>query len=261
VSAAAEVRTVASAAAALELADVSAEDDARAALAGVSLALPRGRLAAVVGASGSGKSTLLRVASGLVRPSAGRVLLFGHALPERAPARAPLLARVGVAWQGGALFDDLDVAGNVGFALREVQHRPSAEVERAVRESLLLVGLKHVEHLRPRELPPSTVARVALARAVAHHPELLLLDEPAGGLDPVGAAAMRDLLAQLHERLAVAVLVATRDPDFALRIAERVTVLHRGQVAASGPAEAVRAAPDAAVQQLLAGRAHGPIEP
>jgi ABC-type transporter Mla maintaining outer membrane lipid asymmetry ATPase subunit MlaF len=145
--------------------------------------------------------------------------------------------------------------------LREVQCRPRPEVERAVRESLLLVGLKHVEHLRVDALPEGAQRRVALARAIAHRPELLLLDEPAAGLDPVGADAVRELVGQLRERLGLAVLVATRDPGFALRAADRIAVLHRGGIAAEGTPDALRRAPDEAVQQLLAGRAHGPIVP
>jgi phospholipid/cholesterol/gamma-HCH transport system ATP-binding protein len=228
----------------------------------VSLAVPRRARVALVGPCGAGKSLLLRLALGLERPDAGRVRLFDRD-PGTLGAREQdrLRTRLGMLWPSGALFDDLDVAGNVGFVLREIQARPRAEVERAVRESLLLVGLKHVEHLRVDELPRGVRRRVALARAVAHRPELLLLDEPSAGLDPVAAAALRELIVQLHERLALSVLVATHDPAWAFAIADRVVMLHAGRVLAAGPPDAVRATPDAAVQQLLAGRAHGPIEP
>jgi phospholipid/cholesterol/gamma-HCH transport system ATP-binding protein len=229
-------------------------------LHGVSLVLPRGGLVALCGPAGAGKSMLLRLLLGLARPTAGSVRLFGHEAAS-ADGRAARAARVGVVWPTGALFEDLDVAGNVGFALGEVRRRPPSEVERAVRESLLLVGLKHVEHLRVGELAAGVRRRVALARAIVHRPELLLLDEPAGGLDPVAAEAMRELIVQLRERLGLAVLATTREPAWAFRVAEQVAILHGGQIVAWGTPAEVRASPDAAVQQLVAGRAHGPIEP
>jgi phospholipid/cholesterol/gamma-HCH transport system ATP-binding protein len=246
----------------LALDAVSRSLDGAQVLCEVSLAVPRRARVALVGPAGAGKSLLLRLALGLERPDAGRVLLFERDTGTLAGReRARLRARVGMVWPTGALFDDLDVAGNVGFVLREILRRPRVEVERAVRESLLLVGLKHVEHLRVDELPLGVRRRVALARAVAHRPELLLLDEPSAGLDPVGAAALRELVVQLHERLALTVLLASRDPGWASSVADRVAVLHAGRLLAAGSPEAVRAAPDAAVQQLLAGRPHGPIEP
>jgi len=225
-------------------------------------AAPRGAIAALIGAAGAGKSTALRLALGLARPTGGRALLLGRDLAAASSAeRAATLQRVGVVWSGGALFPDRDVAGNVGFVLREVQRRPREEVARAVRESLLLVGLKHVEHLAVDELGDGVRRRVALARAVAHRPELLLLDEPAGGLDPIAADVVRELIRQLRDRLALSVVLLTRDPAWAFPIAEHAAILHAGRVAAEGSPAALRAAPDPAVQQLLAGRAHGPIEP
>src|SRR5690606_9080293 len=168
---------------------------------------------------------------------------------------------IGVVWSGGALFPDRDVAGNVGFVLRELLGRPREEAARAVRESLLLVGLKHVEHRAVETLTDGVRQPVALARAIAHRPELLLLDEPAGGLDPVAADALRTLVGQLRARLGVTIVVASRDPGWALPIADSAAVLHAGAIVAEGPPARLRVAPDAAVQQLLAGRAHGPIEP
>jgi phospholipid/cholesterol/gamma-HCH transport system ATP-binding protein len=244
------------------LEDATARTGARAVLLGLSCAALPGAIAALVGAAGAGKSTALRLALGLARPAAGRALLFGRELASAAPAeRAATLRRVGVVWAGGALFPDRDVAGNVGFALREVQRRPRAEVARAVREALLLVGLKHVEHLAVDALGDGARRRVALARAVAHRPELLLLDEPAGGLDPVAADAMRTLVRQLRDRLGLTVVVATRDPAWVLPIADHVAVLHAGRAVAAGTPAEVRATPDPAAQQILAGRAHGPIAP
>lgn len=225
-------------------------------------AAPRGTIAALLGAARAGKSTALRLALGLARPAGGRALVLGRALADAPRAeRTALLQRIGVVWPGGALFPDRDVAGNVGFVLRELLRRPREEVARAVREALLLVGLKHVEHLAVDELGDGVRRRVALARAVAHRPELLLLDEPAGGLDPVAADAVRTLILQLRDRLAMTVVVAARDPAWALPIADHAAILHAGRAVAAGSPAALRAAPAPAAQQLLAGRASGPIEP
>jgi phospholipid/cholesterol/gamma-HCH transport system ATP-binding protein len=231
-------------------------------LRGLSFAAPRGAIVALLGAAGSGKTTALRLALGLALPDGGRALVLGRELAIVARTeRAAILRRIGVVWPAGALFPDRDVAGNVGFVLREVQRRPREEVARAVRESLLLVGLKHVEHLAVDELPEGVRRRVALARAVAHRPELLLLDEPAAGLDPIAADAIRELVRQLRDRLALSVVVASCDPAWALPIVEHAAVLHEGRIAAEGAPAALRAAAHPAVQQLLAGRAHGPIAP
>jgi phospholipid/cholesterol/gamma-HCH transport system ATP-binding protein len=228
-------------------------------LGDVSLAVARGSITVLLGASRAGKSLLLRIGLGLEPADAGSVALLGR--DPRGAERMRLLQRVGVVFPGGALFDAWSVERNVGFLAREVQRRPAAEVARAVRESLLLVGLKHVEHLRPAALAPGTRQRVALARAIAHRPELLVLDEPAADLDPVAAEALLALVVQLRERLGLSVLAATRDPRTALRIGERIAMLHAGRIAAEGDPDAIRRAPDEALQQLLAGRAHGPIQP
>ena len=191
-------------------------------LAGLDFAMARGEFVVLFGASGAGKSLLLRLWLGLERPDAGSVRLLGGE-PARGSGqqRRALLARTGVVFEHDALFEDRSVGDNVALALSAVPRRSAAAARRAVHESLLLVGLKHVDHLRPRALPAGTRRRVALARAIAHRPELLLVDEPAAGLDPVAGAALHELIAQLRTRLALSVLVATRNPDPALPHANR----------------------------------------
>jgi phospholipid/cholesterol/gamma-HCH transport system ATP-binding protein len=228
----------------------------------VTLAVPRGSISALLGARGAGKSLLLRLALGLERCDRGSVALLGRD-PACIPAaeRSRLFSRLGVVFASGALFADWSVARNVGFLCAEVQRRPAADVARAVRESLLLVGLKQVEHERADALPAGARQRVALARAIAHRPELLVLDEATAELDPIGAEAFLSLVAQLRERLGLTVLAATREPCTAFRIADRLAMLHDGRIAAAGTPDEIRRDPDPALQQLLAGRAHGPIAP
>ena len=233
----------------------------------LTLAVPRGAIVALLSAEPLdagplGSAAVLRLALGLERPAGGRVTLFGTSLAGATRARrAALRARVGVVWRGGALFDDEDVADNVGFPVRQLQRCPAAAVARAVRESLLLVGLEHIEHVRTDELADGVRCRVALARAVAHRPELLLLDDPSAGLDPLAADAVAQLVVQLRDRLGLSVLLVSRDARWALPIADRVAVLRGGRIAVAGSAADVRAAPDPAIQQLLAPRAVGPLAP
>ena len=199
-------------------------------LAGLDFAVSRGEFVAIFGANGAGKSLLLRLLLGLERPDAGSARLLGAEVARLSGrARAALLARVGVVFERDALFEDRSVADNIALALRAGPRRSAAAARRAVHESLLLVGLKHVDHLRPRALPAGTRRRVALARAIAHGPELLLVDEPAAGLDPVAGAALHELVAQLRTRLDLTVLVATRHPERALALADRSALLHRGR--------------------------------
>ena len=198
----------------------------RAVLADLDFAMERGEFVVLHGANGAGKSLLLRLWLGLERPDAGSARLLGGELARGSrQQRRALLARTGVVFEQDALFEDRSVGDNVALALSAARRRSAAAARRAVHESLLLVGLKHIDHLRPRALPAGTRRRVALARAIAHRPELLLVDEPAAGLDPVAGAAIHELIAQLRTRLDLSVLVATRHPEPVLPHATRSTRL------------------------------------
>jgi phospholipid/cholesterol/gamma-HCH transport system ATP-binding protein len=160
------------------------------------------------------------------------------------------MLRTGMLFQAGALFDSLTVAENVGFVLRNVRRLPEGETARIVREKLLLVGLKHVEHLC-----------VALARAIAHEPELLLADEPTAGLDPIMADTIDELILQLRDRLGVTVLCITHDLYATFKLADRVAMLYQGRIIADGPPDEMRRTRDEVVRQFLIPRVHGPISP
>jgi len=233
----------------------------------LTLGVPRGAIVALLSAEPLdagplASAAVLRLALGLEQPASGRVTLFGTNLADVSRAQqASLRARVGVVWRGGALFDDADVAGNVGFPLRPLQRRPAVEVARAVRESLLLVGLEHIEHVPVDELAAGVRCRVALARAVVQRPALLLLDDPSAGLDPLAADAVARLVVQLRDRLGLAVLLVSRDARWSLPIADHVAVLRGGRIVAAGSAADLRASADPAVQQLLTPRAVGPLVP
>jgi phospholipid/cholesterol/gamma-HCH transport system ATP-binding protein len=229
---------------------------------GLDFSVPRGELSVVIGGSGSGKSTLLRVLLGLEPYQRGRVELLGREVSGLSAAEhTQLMMNVGMLFQFGALFDSMTVYDNVGFALRYVLHRPEQEIRRVVRENLLLVGLKNVEHLYPSQLSGGMRKRVALARAIAHHPRLLLVDEPTTGLDPIMAETINELILQLHDRLGVTVLCITHDIHAAFKIATRISMLYQGRIIAAGTPDELQACEHEVVQQFLAGSAHGPITP
>lgn len=242
--------------------DVWKRFDTKPVLEGVDLDVDGGAITVVIGGSGSGKSTLLRILLGLEPYDRGSVRLFGEEVGTLDVRRhRELMMRVGTLFQFGALFDSMTVAQNVGFALRHVRQLRDAEIAPVVREKLLLVGLKDVEHLYPAQLSGGMRKRVALARAIAHEPELLLVDEPTTGLDPVMKETIVELILQMRDRLGVSVFCITHDIGAALHMADRLAMLFQGRVVASGTPDEMRAHSHPAVHQFVRGRTHGPIEP
>lgn len=244
------------------LQDVWKSFDERAVLEGLSLAAQPGEVTVLLGGSGCGKSTALRVLLGLETYDKGSVRLMGREVGELGRADyKELMLRVGMLFQFGALFDSMTVSENVGFALRNVRRMQDEEIRHVVRENLLMVGLKDVEDLFPSQLSGGMRKRVALARAIAHQPDLLLVDEPTTGLDPIMADTINELIMQMNDRLGVTVLCITHDIGAAFKIANRIAVMYQGRVIAMGKPDEVRACEDPVVQQFVRGRAHGPIEP
>jgi phospholipid/cholesterol/gamma-HCH transport system ATP-binding protein len=224
--------------------------------------VPRGELSVVIGGSGSGKSTLLRVLLGLEPYQEGSVQLMGREVATLSPREhTGLMMDIGMLFQFGALFDSMTVYENVSFALRYVKRCEEAEIRRRVRENLLLVGLKNVEHLYPSQLSGGMRKRVALARAIAHQPRMLLVDEPTTGLDPIMAETINELILQMRERLGVTVLCITHDVHAAFKIADRISMLYQGSIIASGTPDELRGHEHEVVRQFVAGSAHGPITP
>lgn len=220
-------------------------------LEGVSLTVRRGETVALLAESGGGKTVLLKVILGLVRPQAGRVRVFGtdvHARRRRALSDAGLDAirrRISVVYQGGALYSGMTVAENVALELTEVLRLPKAEVARRVRESLEAVGLGEVNpDLVPDELSGGMRKRLAVARAIAPHPEMIFYDEPTSGLDPINSARILSLIRALHGTYGVTSVVVTHDVRGAMAIADRMVLLARGKVAFDGPPDAFAASRD-----------------
>jgi len=203
------------------------------ALDDVSLEIAAGSLTAVLGPSGSGKSTLLRVVAGLEHPDAGEVLLSGKDATRLAPQRRD----VGFVFQHYAAFKHMTVRENVGFALA-IRKRPKQEIRERVDELLELVQLQGFADRYPSKLSGGQRQRMALARALAAKPHVLLLDEPFGALDARVRAELRDWLRRLHDEVHVTTVFVTHDQEEALEVADRVAVLNQGRLEQVGaPAE------------------------
>ncbi len=199
----------------------------------VSLEIPQGSLTAVLGPSGSGKSTVLRIVAGLERPDSGEVLLSG----EDATGVAPQRRDVGFVFQHYAAFKHMTVRDNVGFAL-SIRKRPKQEIRERVEELLELVQLQGFGDRYPSKLSGGQRQRMALARALAAKPRVLLLDEPFGALDARVRAELRDWLRRLHEEVHVTTVFVTHDQEEAMEVADRVAVLDHGRLEQVGaPAE------------------------
>jgi sulfate/thiosulfate transport system ATP-binding protein len=196
----------------------------------VTISVPDGSLTALLGPSGSGKSTLLRVIAGLEVPDAGRVLIEGEDVTSR-PARQ---REVGFVFQHYAAFKHMTVADNVAFGLK-VRKRPKAEVRARVDELLRLVGLAHLGKRYPNQLSGGQRQRMALARALAVEPRVLLLDEPFGALDARVRQELRAWLRRLHDEVHATTIFVTHDQEEAMEISEQIVVVNEGRIEQSAP--------------------------
>jgi len=223
---------------------------------GLDLDVRRGEVLAVVGGSGTGKSVLLRTLIGLNRPAAGSVRLFGQDVyAPRTQDNTKLARRVGVLFQQGALFSSLTVLENIALPLVEHACLPEAEAMRLAALKVALAGLPFdAGNKLPKELSGGMIKRAALARALALDPDILFLDEPTAGLDPIGAAAFDQLILTLRGALGLTVFLVTHDLDTLYTIADRVAVLANRRVLANDRLETVAAIDDAWIREYF----HGP---
>ncbi len=208
------------------------------ALDAVSLEIPAGSLTALLGPSGSGKSTLLRVIAGLEVPDAGRVVIDGQDVTAVPPQRRG----IGFVFQHYAAFKHLTVWENVAFGLR-IRKKPKPEIQRKVDELLDVVGLTGYAQRRPAQLSGGQRQRMALARALAIEPAVLLLDEPFGALDAKVRADLRAWLRRLHDEVHVTTVLVTHDQEEAMDVADSIAVLNAGQIEQTGPPRELYDAP------------------
>jgi phospholipid/cholesterol/gamma-HCH transport system ATP-binding protein len=225
-------------------------------LTGLSLAIEEGKCLVIIGASGSGKSVILKHIVGLLRPDIGEVW-FRNQRIDTLPERELMSVRehFGFLFQMGALFDSQTVFDNVAFPLIEHTNKSPEEVARIVRERLGLVGLPQVESKVPAELSGGQRKRVALARAIALEPEVILYDEPTTGLDPVRADIINELILKLQKHFKVTSIVVTHDMASAYKVADRIVMLYEGKLVFDGTPSEIQHSDNDIVRRFVVGEA------
>ncbi len=234
--------------------------EGRLVLDGVTLTVPRGKVTALMGASGGGKTTVLRLIGGQYKATGGQVLFDGQNVA--AMNQGQLYAarrRMGMLFQFGALFTDLSVFDNVAFPLREHTNLPEALVRDIVLMKLEAVGLRGARDLMPSQVSGGMARRVALARAIALDPELIMYDEPFAGLDPISLGTAARLIRQLNDAMGLTSIVVSHDLEETFHIADQVIILANGKIAAQGTPAEVKASTNELVHQFVNALPEGPV--
>lgn len=229
-------------------------------LQGVNLTIPKGKVVAIMGGSGCGKTTTLRLIGGQLRPTSGEVRVAGRVVHEMGRGELfEMRRRMGMLFQFGALFTDMSVFDNVAFPLREHTDLSEDLIRDLVLMKLHSVGLRGANHLYPSELSGGMARRVALARAVALDPMLIMYDEPFAGLDPISLSIVGEQIRRLNDALGASSIVVTHDVQESLKIVDYVYFISEGRVVAEGTAEEIRSSRDPFVHQFVWGEADGPV--
>ncbi len=249
----------------IELKDVHKAFGQKQVLRGVDLKVTKGESMVIIGGSGTGKSVAIKCILGLTTPDKGEITVHGEdvtRLRQGSKDRDAFLARFGMLFQGGALFDSLPVWQNVAFRLlRGSLKRPWDEAREIAVEKLRRVGLTHdVADLFPAELSGGMQKRVGLARAIAAEPEIIFFDEPTTGLDPIMAGVINDLIREIVVEMGATAITITHDMTSVRAIADKVAMLHGGKIRWAGPVADMDASGDPYVEQFITGSAEGPIE-
>lgn len=229
-------------------------------LSGIHMKFPKGSVIAVMGGSGSGKTTILRLIGGQLQPKSGEVRI-GNDVVHRLPKTAlfALRRKMGMLFQHGALFTDLSVFENVAFPLREHTNLSEQLIRDLVLLKLQAVGLRNAAALKPAEISGGMARRVALARAIALDPELIMYDEPFAGLDPISMGVTANLIRELNDVLGSTSILVSHDVDESFLIADYVYFLSQGKIVAEGTPAELRASTDPYVKQFVHAEADGPV--
>lgn len=229
-------------------------------LSAIDMKIVRGKVVAIMGISGSGKTTLLRLIGGVLKPRRGEVLVAGERVDKLNGAGIyRLRRRMGMLFQFGALFTDLTVFDNVAFQMREHTDLPEPMIRDLVFMKLNAVGLRGAHRLMPSELSGGMARRVALARAIALDPMIIMYDEPFTGLDPIALGVIRNMIRRLNDALGATSLVVTHDVEEALDIVDYVYYVADGKIMAQGTPDEIRAMTEPRVHQFVHGEAEGPV--
>lgn len=246
----------------IEFCDVTKKFGNRAVLDRLNLVIPRGCITFIIGKSGEGKSVTIKHIMGLLKPTAGRIIVDEMDITEYDPERLRIHRRqFGMLFQHAALFDSLTVGENVIFPLREHSTLPLPEMLQRVESVLVQVGLPNIQHKFPTQLSTGEKKRVGLARALVAKPKIVLYDEPTTGMDPLVSEMIDDLIVQTsHDLPDLTSVVISHDLKAAMATADNIVFLYKGQVALAGPPAAFRVTKDPVVRQFFAGKVEGPME-
>lgn len=244
----------------IEFRDVDFAYDDRLIVDGVNLCITKGLVTAIMGASGGGKTTLLRLMAGQVKAVKGQVVFEDQdmGLLNQTDLYA-VRRKMGMLYQFGALFTDISVFDNVAFALREHTDLPEALIRDVVLMKLHAVGLRGARDLMPSQLSGGMARRVALARAIALDPQLIMYDEPFAGLDPISLGTAARLIRDLNDNLGLTSVIVSHDVDETFHIADQVVILANGRIAAQGTPQEVRNSTDPLVKQFVTASPEGPV--
>ncbi|MDP2827851.1 MAG: ABC transporter ATP-binding protein [Sulfuricellaceae bacterium] len=244
----------------VELRNVSFSYGQRPILKGISMAVPKGKVVAIMGGSGCGKTTLLKLVGGQIKSQTGKVVVAGQDVRQLdSRALYDLRRRMGMLFQFGALFTDMSVFDNVAFQMREHTDLPESVIRDLVLMKLHAVGLRGARDLMPSELSGGMARRVALARAVALDPMLIMYDEPFAGLDPISLGVIGNLIRRLNDALGATSIVVTHDVHESLEIVDYVYFVSDGVVVAQGTPDEIRASCAPFVHQFVHGEEDGPV--
>lgn len=244
----------------VEIRDLNFAYDKRPVLKGINMNFPKGKLTAIMGLSGCGKTTLLRHIGGALKPTQGHVKVDGqvvHELDQDGLYR--MRRKMGMLFQFGALFTDMSVFDNVAFQMREHTALPEQIIRDLVLMKLHAVGLRGTHSLMPSELSGGMARRVALARAIALDPMLMMYDEPFAGLDPISLTVVGDLIRRLNDALGAASIIVTHDVQESMKIVDYVYFMANGVIVAEGTPDQIRASDKDFVHQFVHGEMDGPV--
>ena len=244
----------------LEVSDLHFAYGKREVLKGINLNIPRGKIVAILGSSGCGKTTLLRHFGGQLRPSRGSVKFMGQVVHELGNDELfEMRLKMGMMFQVSGLFTDLSVFDNLAFPMREHTDLPEEMIRDLVLMKLHAVGLRNARDLMPSELSGGMERRVALARAIATDPALIIYDEPFAGLDPISLNTIANLIRKLNDALGVTSVVVTYDLSESLKIADYVYFIHDGVIVAEGESSEMLDSQDPFVRQFVHAEPDGPV--
>lgn len=223
-------------------------------LQGLSLDIPKGKVTTILGPSGSGKSVLLKHIIGVLKADTGKVRVLGQDVAQLSRSGVQVLRkRIGVLFQSSALFDSMSVLENVAFGLRMHTKMKEEKIREKVAECLRRVNLSGVEDMMPSELSGGMRKRVALARAIAMDPAVILYDEPTTGLDPKTSNVVGDLILEVQSQIDITAIVVTHDMPLALRISDKIALIYQGVIASQGPPKEIEASEEDIIRRFVRG--------